>query len=72
MNITTQEIVAFTLLLVGLFVLAVYFRRHDQKYLKKKTSETFSDSLREEIEKEREENKRKQSLFEEAMRKAQK
>ncbi len=66
----TREIIIFTVLMVTLFVLVVYFRWRESKYLKKKTSEVFSPSLREAIEKERGENLEKREKFEEALRKA--
>ena len=71
-EITTQEIVIFTVLLVGFFAGAVYMMRRDQKYLHKKTKEALSEKMKEEIEKERNENIRKKQLFEEAMKSQQK
>ena len=71
-EITTQEIVIFTVLLVGFFVGAFYMMRRDQKYLHKKTKEALSKNMKEEIEKERNENIRKKQLFEEMMKKVKK
>jgi predicted Holliday junction resolvase-like endonuclease len=59
------EVVFFILLAVGILALAVYFRVREQRYLKKKTSETFSKELREEIEEERSETIRKREKFKE-------
>lgn len=72
MNITTQEIVLFTVLITAFFVGAVYLMRRDQKYLHKKTKEALSTRMKEEIEKERNENIRKKELFEKALEKAKK
>jgi hypothetical protein len=59
------EVVFFILLAMGTLALAIYFRVREQRYLKKKTSETFSKELREEIEEERSENIRKKEKFKE-------
>ncbi|QQR80789.1 MAG: hypothetical protein IPJ69_01075 [Deltaproteobacteria bacterium] len=72
LRLGTTEIVAFTILLIAVFGIPVYYRRWENKYLKKKTKEVLSDSLREEIEKERAESIRKKALFDEAMKNAQK
>lgn len=66
----TREIILFVLLLVALMGLVVYYRVRDQRHLKKRTAETLSPALREEIAKERQENLEKRQKFEEAMRKA--
>lgn len=66
----TREIVLFTLLLVALVGLMIYFRLTERRRLQKRTLETMSPSLREEIEKERQENLEKKQKFDEAMQKA--
>jgi fructose-1,6-bisphosphatase len=66
----TKEIVALTVLLITLVGLLVYFRRREGKYLRSKTREALSPTLKEEISKEREENQEKKQRFEEALKKA--
>jgi len=59
------EVIFFILLAGGTLALIVYFRVREQRYLKKKTSETFSKELREQIDEERSESIRKKEKFEE-------
>ena len=66
----TREIVLFTLLLITLVGLMIYFRLAEGRRLKKKSLEAMSPDLREEIERERQENLEKKKRFEEAMKKA--
>jgi predicted Holliday junction resolvase-like endonuclease len=66
----TKEIVLFTVLLIILVALLIYFRRRESKYLRAKTREALSHTLKEEIEQERQQNLEKKQKFEEAMKKA--
>ncbi len=63
------EITVLILLVLGVLGALVYLRTREEKYLKKKTSETFSKQVREEIEAERAENIRKKEKFREALKK---
>lgn len=66
----TREIITFTLLFIALVGLMVFFRLRDRKRIRSRTLEAMSPGLREEIQKEREENREKKRKFEEAMKKA--
>jgi len=66
----TREIILFTVLLILLVGLLVYFRRREGKYLRRKTRESLSPSLKEEIAREREDNREKKQRFEEALKRA--
>jgi hypothetical protein len=57
-------------LVVAVFGIPFYFRYWERKYVRRKTKDVLSDSLRQEIEKERAESMRKQALFQEALKKA--
>ncbi len=66
----TREVFSLVFLFLSLMGLLFYLRRREGRYLKKKTVETLSQSLREEIDKERQTNLEKKKKFEEALRKA--
>lgn len=65
-----REIILFTVLLIFLVGLLIYFRRREGKYLRMKTREALSPALKEEVSREREENLEKKQKFEEALKKA--
>lgn len=62
------EATLLILIVLGIFAYVIYLRVRETRYLKKKTSETFSKGLREEIEKEREDTLRKKKKFEETLK----
>ena len=64
------EITAFVTLGVALLGVLVYNRRWENRYLKRRTREALSDSLKEEIETEHAQGEARRKLFEEAMKKA--
>lgn len=66
----TKEAILFLALLATLIGLLLFFRLAEGRRLRKKTLDAASPGLREEIEKERQENLEKKKKFEAAMKKA--
>ncbi|MFO1519036.1 MAG: hypothetical protein U1F57_05145 [bacterium] len=62
------ETILFVLVTFAIFGFFVYYRVKEQRYLKKKTSEVFSKRLREEIDEEVAENKRKREKFQDQLK----
>ena len=62
------DLVLLCLLVVGLFTVLVVIYRKDRRYLKSKTSETMSASVRQELEQERIKALQRKKKFEEALR----
>ena len=67
----TTEIIALSSLFIILIGVAVYLFRHDWRYLKKRTRDALSLTVRRELVEERKDNRRKQALFAKALEEAQ-
>jgi len=65
---TVFETLVLILVTLGILGLATYFRVREQRYLKKKTKDSLSKDLREEIETERSENIRKAKSFQDKLK----